>query len=212
MKGHIFIISGPSGVGKTTLIRKTLKKLQDIHFSCSYTTRPKKKGEKKGEDYYFVSEEVFMGMVKRGELLEWAKVHGYLYGTHQDEVFPWQDQGMDVILDIDVQGAEILRQHIPEGVYIFVIPPSYRVLKERLILRKRDSLEDIQRRLQEAQKEMKHHKHYDYVIINDKLPSAIQTLEAIVISQRHRYARMQPRIIRIIKTFNQEVEHEDGSL
>ncbi len=183
-KGNIFIISAPSGAGKTTLCRMILEQLDDIEFSISYTTRPPRPGEVDGRDYYFVSKDEFMQMVQEGEFIEWAEVHGNLYGTSKKRLLERVSKGIDVLLDIDTQGAAQIKEKGLEAVYIFILPPSLSVLRERLEGRASDSEDVINRRLKKAVEEIAAYKMYNYVIINDKLDEAFELLKAVVLSKR----------------------------
>ncbi|NOX20726.1 MAG: guanylate kinase [Nitrospirae bacterium] len=183
-KGNIFIISAPSGAGKTTLCRMILEQLDDIEFSISYTTRPPRPGEVDGRDYYFVSKDEFMQMVQEEEFIEWAEVHGNLYGTSKKRLLERVSKGIDVLLDIDTQGAAQIKEKGLEAVYIFILPPSLSVLRERLEGRASDSEDVINRRLKKAVEEIAAYKMYNYVIINDKLDEAFELLKAVVLSKR----------------------------
>ncbi len=183
-KGNIFIISAPSGAGKTTLCRMILEQLDDIEFSISYTTRPPRPGEVDGRDYYFVSKDEFMQMVQEGEFIEWAEVHGNLYGTSKKRLLERVSKGIDVLLDIDTQGAAQIKEKGLEAVYIFILPPSLKALRERLVGRASDPEDVINRRLKKAVEEIAAYKMYNYVIINDKLDEAFEQLKAVVLSKR----------------------------
>ena len=183
-RGSIFIVSAPSGAGKTTLCRMITERLKGIEHSISYTTRAPRPGEVNGRDYYFVDREEFMRMVEGGEFIEWAEVHGNLYGTSKRRLMERIEQGMDVILDIDTQGARQIRQQALEATFIFIMPPSMEVLKQRLLNRGSDSEDVIKKRLKNALDEIADYKHYDYVIINDILEDAFDELKAVILSRR----------------------------
>lgn len=183
-KGSLFIVSAPSGAGKTTLCKEVVLSLPGLKESVSYTTRPPRIGEVNDRDYTFISKAEFKLMVERGEFVEWAEVHGELYGTSKKRVEELMSSGIDVIMDIDVQGAMQLREKYREGIYIFVLPPSMEALKERLRARMANSEEEIEERLRRAVEEMKYYYKYDYVIINDTLENALKELEAIIISHK----------------------------
>lgn len=204
--GELFILSAPSGTGKTTLIGMMKEALADfggLAFSVSYTTRQPRQGEVDGRDYHFVEHSTFLQRVDGGLFLEWAQVHNNFYGTSRDEVFPRLEQGIDVILDIDVQGAErVLAQH-PEANSIFVLPPSYRDLEMRLTRRGLDSPEVISRRLAAALQEMQRYDRYRYVIINDDAKRASGVLASIILEKRHRQERMLGRVREILNDFQQ---------
>jgi guanylate kinase len=186
IKGSLFIVSAPSGAGKTTLCKKIISRVPNLKFSVSYTTRYPRPGEVSGTDYTFVSREDFRGMIDREEFMEWAEVHGELYGTFRDMVGGLLASGYDVILDIDTQGALQLKNKIREGTFIFILPPSLDILNERLKKRMTDSPEALKKRLERAVSEIQTYSEYDYVIINDRFDDAIRELEAIVIAQRVR--------------------------
>lgn len=185
-RGSLFIVSAPSGAGKTTLCKELSSILPDLKHSISYTTRQKRKGEVNNRDYTFISEEAFRRLVKKGEFIEWAKVHGNFYGTSRKRLDSMLDKGINVILDVDTQGAKQIRKQRKDGVYIFILPPSMKVLRERLKNRMSNSEEEIKRRLGRAVAEIKDYKMYDYVIINDRFEDALNGLKAIVLSQKWR--------------------------
>lgn len=204
--GELFILSAPSGTGKTTLIgmmKNALAAFGGLAFSVSYTTRLPRQGEVDGRDYHFVDHATFQQRIDGGLFLEWARVHDNYYGTSMDEVFPRLEKGIDVILDIDVQGAErVLAKH-PEASSIFVLPPSYRDLEMRLHRRGLDRPEVIARRLAVALQEMQRYDRYRYVIINDDAEKASGVLAAIILEKRHRRERMLGRVREILKDFQQ---------
>jgi len=181
-KGSLFIVSAPSGTGKTTLCRKLVLSVPNLHFSVSFTTRDPRPGEIPDTDYTFISRNEFLSMIEKGEFLEWAEVHGALYGTSRKRIEDSLNKGFDVLLDIDTQGAAQIRKANQEGVYIFILPPTMQVLQQRLEQRKTDSKEQVKERLRKAVLEIKSYSLYDYVIINDKIDVAFKQLEAIVIS------------------------------
>ena len=183
-RGSLFIISAPSGTGKTTLCKKLVSSLPDLKFSVSYTTRHPRPGEVHTMDYSFVSRNDFMSMVDRKEFLEWAEIYGEFYGTSKKRIEELTASGFDIILDIDTQGAMQIREKYREGTYIFVLPPSLEILKERLEKRMTNSKEDIEKRLKSSISEIKSYNKYDYVIINNIFKNALRELEAIIISCR----------------------------
>jgi guanylate kinase len=185
-RGNLFVISAPSGAGKTTLCQKLLKKMPDMKLSVSYTTRVSRTGEVNDVDYTFVTREKFKKMIDRGEFAEWATVHGNLYGTSIKRVKELNSRGYDIILDIDIHGAIQLRKSYDEAVYIFVLPPSMEALEKRLVNRKTDSEEIIKNRLENAKTEISQYENYDYIIINDRIDKAYKELESIVLSARLR--------------------------
>lgn len=192
IKGNLFIISAPSGTGKTTLCKKLISSLGDLRFSISYTTRQPRAGEINNKDYTFVSREDFYAMVDKKEFIEWAEVHGELYGSSKKRIEDILNSGADVILDIDTQGAMQLKERTGEGIYVFILPPSMDALRERLKKRMADSSEEITKRLERAVSEIKTYQEYDYVIINEVLDNALKELEAIIISHRSSSKRIDP--------------------
>jgi guanylate kinase len=182
MSGNLFIVSAPSGAGKTSLVSALLARNKQISLSISYTTRPPRPGETNGKDYHFVSKEMFLEMTKDGDFLESAEVYGNYYGTSQ----PWIEKeltaGHDILLEIDWQGAAQVRKLMPQAISIFILPPSVSALETRLRGRGQDSDEVISRRLHAAQEDISHVAEFDYVIINDKLDEALRQLDAVVIA------------------------------
>lgn len=191
-KGSLFVISAPSGAGKTTLCQKLSSILPDLQHSVSYTTRPVRTGEVNNRDYTFVSGKVFRNMTDKGDFIEWAKVHGHLYGTSRKRLEEMLRKGISVILDIDTQGARQIRKKYDGGVYIFILPPSLKVLKERLNRRMSNSKQEIEERLMRAVEEIKDYKKYDYVIINDIFEDALEQLKSIVFLEKVRTKNIDP--------------------
>ena len=191
-KGSLFIVSAPSGAGKTTLCRKLVSSLPNLKFSVSYTTRQPRKGEVNDRDYTFINRQDFRLMADKAEFIEWAEVHGALYGTSRKRLEKLLDAGNDVILDIDTQGAMQIKDTYKAGIYIFILPPSLETLKERLKNRMTDSKEEIGKRLGRAVEEIKTFDKYDYVIINDVLKDALRKFEAIIIAQRVSIKKINP--------------------
>jgi guanylate kinase len=189
-RGELFIISAPSGAGKTTVLKRVLAGLPGIAFSVSHTTRKPRSGEEEGRDYFFVDPESFVLMRDAGGFLEWAEVHGSLYGTSAAMVENLREQGMDVLLDIDVQGArQIRQQRQKEGHFIFIAPPSREELQRRLAGRGTETPESLAVRLRNARQEMVDLDQYDFLIVNDVVDHAVETLRAIIIAQRSRSRR-----------------------
>jgi len=180
--GNLFVISAPSGAGKTTLCQKLLKKIPDMKLSVSYTTREPRKGEVNDVDYTFITRDKFKKMIDKGEFAEWATVHGNLYGTSIKRIKELNSKGYDILLDIDIHGAIQFRNSYEGALYIFVLPPSMEALEKRLVNRKTDSDEIIRNRLDIAKVEMSHYENYDYIIINDSIDKAYKELESIVLS------------------------------
>jgi guanylate kinase len=197
----VFIISAPSGSGKSTLVGGLMRLVPGLRFSVSYTTREPRGREKHGEDYFFISREEFEERVQKGEFLEWAKVFGNYYGTHQSELDRAKAEGVDLVLDIDVQGARQLKERIPAGVSIFILAPSRKVLEQRLRTRSQDSEEVIRRRLKEAAEEIRNYSLYDYVLVNHEVQASVDTLVSIVKANRSRRDRMEQKIRPILETF-----------
>jgi guanylate kinase len=180
MSGNLFIISAPSGAGKTSLVSALLKNTDQIDLSISYTTRQARPGEVNGKDYHFVSRDTFLSMKANGDFLESAEVYGNFYGTSQRWISQEIAKGRDILLEIDWQGAQQVRQLFPDGVHIFILPPSLAALASRLTGRNQDSEDIIAKRLQAAREDISHVSEFDYVIINDKLDVALQQLIAVV--------------------------------
>jgi guanylate kinase len=201
----VFIISAPSGSGKSTLVREILHRYPDLAFSISYTTREARGQEKNGDSYHFISRDEFMERLKKDEFLEWAEVFGNFYGTHRSV---WDNAiaaNRDLLLDIDVQGAQQLRKKIPDAVTIFVLAPSREVLESRLRARSEDAEQVIERRLAAAANEIRNYHYYDYVVVNDQVDEAVATLEAIFRAERVRRQRMENRILPILETFGEKL-------
>jgi len=184
--GILFVISGPSGVGKGTIRQALLAQVNDIEDSISATTREPREGEITGRDYFFLSERKFRSLVDRDMLLEWAEVYGKFYGTPREFVMNKLSSGRDVVLEIDVQGARQVKGKMPEGVYIFISPPSIEELESRLKARGKDSQQSIERRIAAFHDEMGYLPGYDYEVVNDQLESAINKVVAIVTAERCR--------------------------
>lgn len=201
--GDLFIVSSPSGGGKTTLIRRLIASPPGapLHFSVSHTTRPKRAGERDGREYHFVSHETFRKMARRGAFLEHNLVHGHRYGTSRAEVLPRLARGEDVVLDIDVQGARDIRKAHPKAVSIFIVPPNPKELEERLRRRGLDEAGAIATRLRTARSEVRKAQQFQYVIVNDDLDSAALELESIVRATRVTYGRQKKRLERIFREF-----------
>ncbi|GAB4390432.1 MAG: guanylate kinase [Thermodesulfovibrionales bacterium] len=186
------MVSAPSGAGKTTLCQRLTADLRDIRHSVSYTTRKPRPNEVNDRDYSFVSEEDFRRMAAAGEFAEWAEVHGNLYGTSVKRVEEMLEGGVDAILDVDTRGAAQLRKVYRDGVFVFILPPSMRALRERLTARMSDSAEEIERRLKRARDEIRDYRSYDYVIVNDVFEAALRELEAIVTAKRLESGSVDP--------------------
>ena len=198
---NVFVISAPSGSGKSTLVSQLMRLVPSLRFSVSYTTRPPRGKEKDGQEYFFISREEFERRIAGNEFLEWAEVFGNYYGTHISELERAENDGFDLVLDIDVQGARQLKERNPGGVSIFILPPSRQVLEQRLRARSQDSVEVIRRRLHEAADEIRNYKAYDYVLVNREVSASVETLVAIVKAARSRRDRMENEIRPILETF-----------
>ena len=197
----VFIISAPSGSGKSTLVSEMMRRVPDLRFSVSYTTRKPRGQEKHGEDYYFISREEFERRIAKNEFLEHAEVFGNYYGTHISERERAAVAGCDLVLDIDVQGARQLKEKIPDAVSIFILAPSRQVLEERLRARSQDAEDVILRRLRDAAEEIRNYKSYDYVLVNHEVAASVDTLVSIVRATRSRRDRMENEIRPILETF-----------
>lgn len=201
MKGNLIIISSPSGGGKGTLIREILRSLADLKFSVSYTTRQKRDGEQDGREYHFVDRDEFQRLLESGEFLEHAEVHGNYYGTSINQVRKLMDAGTDVLLEIDVQGASILHDKVPDAISIFIMPPSFETLRTRLTMRATESSGDLQVRLTNSFNEIKEYTRFKYVVINDDLSKAVNELRTIICAERLRSIRQMDHIDDIIASF-----------
>lgn len=189
-KGVLFVVSAPSGAGKTSICREILAALPNLHPSISFTTRPIRPGEEDGVDYHFVARDRFEQMVTAGEFAEWAEVHGNCYGTAHAALERARNAGADILLDIDVQGAEQLRASGLDGVFIFILPPDMTELRRRLHFRNTDSEDVIERRMRNAQDEIRQAPGFDYLVVNDDLPRAVETIRAIMAAEAVRTRRV----------------------
>ncbi len=196
--GKLYIISAPSGAGKTSLVKQMAADLDDLLVSVSHTTRQQRPGEIHGRDYYFVSEEEFQAMLAQQDFLEYAQVFDHYYGTARQTVTENLNAGSDVILEIDWQGARQIRKKMPECLSIFILPPSTAVLEQRLRKRGQDSELIISRRMQDAVAEMQHYDEYDYLLVNDDFDQALMQLKSIVISERLRKTRQKPALAALL--------------
>lgn len=189
-KGLLLVVSGPSGVGKSSLCKHIISTVSDTMLSVSYTTRKPRPSEQEGVDYYFVEEKAFRDMIQRQEFAEWALVYGHLYGTPQKNLQEAMDQGTDVLLDIEAQGARQIMKRFHDAVYVFVVPPSLDTLHTRLIHRAGDSEEEVERRFQRAREEIRNYQSYHYLIRNDDFSRASRELEAILRAERAKTTRI----------------------
>jgi guanylate kinase len=202
-RGLLFIVSAPSGAGKTTLVERLVEQTPHLKMSRSYTSRRAREGETDGVDYNFVSREQFESMVASGEFLEWADVFGNLYGTSAADTNRILEQGHDVVLVIDVQGTRKVRSRGLETAAVFVMPPSFAELEHRLRHRSKDSEDAIQRRLHVARQEVAAFVEYDFVVVNDELTAAVDRLRSIVLAERARLPRMRASADTVVRTFGQ---------
>jgi guanylate kinase len=199
--GMLVVVSSPSGGGKGTLIQRVLNTVPNLSYSVSYTTRAPRAGETNGRDYFFVSTLQFEEMMQRGDFLESADVHGHLYGTSHEQVQRERAAGRDIILEIDVQGAASIRGLIDDAVTVFILPPSFEVLRQRLIARGTDASGDLERRLRGAPAEVQQYKDFQYVILNDDVECAANQLAAIISAERTRCDRQEPKFQKVLADF-----------
>jgi guanylate kinase len=201
-RGILFVISSPSGGGKGTLIRRLLDEVPGVSYSVSWTTREARPAETDGVNYHFVTEEEFGRMRAGGGFLEWAVVHGYLYGTARSVVEQELSEGHDIVLEVDVQGAEAVRAAFDSVVSVFILPPSFEVLRARLSARMTERQEELELRLANARGEVEQYRHFDYVVLNDELERAAAQLSGIVLAERARRGRQEWVARRVLSTFN----------
>ncbi|KTD06194.1 guanylate kinase [Legionella gratiana] len=187
--GNLFIVAAPSGGGKTSLVKRLVETLEDIEVSISHTTRAMRPGEQHGKDYFFIDENEFTSMINDCAFLEYARVFNHLYGTSMLQITKRLREGIDVVLDIDWQGAEQIRRSFPDAVSVFIVPPSLESLKQRLLNRRQDKEEVISDRMKKAQDELSHYPEFDYLIVNDNFERAAMELGAIVLANRLRIER-----------------------
>ena len=191
--GNLIIVSGPSGAGKSVLASRVLREMPHLKFSVSYTSRAPRGTEQNGVEYFFVSREEFQALIQGNDLLEFAEVYGNYYGTSRKFVDGLLRQGEDVLLDIDIQGAAIIRQKRPDAVGVFILPPSYRILRDRLMRRRLDDGFVIEQRLKIARREIRHYNDYDYLIINEEINGSTLELQSIILGARCRTAARRER-------------------
>jgi guanylate kinase len=190
-KGLLFIVSAPSGTGKTTLCRAMAQVFPGLHYSISYTTRPPRPGDENGRDYHFVSPDEFQEMIARNDFAEWAEIYGYRYGTSQSLLEKTRGEGRAVILDIDGNGAWQLKKRGVDGTFIFLLPPSLAELERRLSQRGTEGKTAMEERLKKSREEMTAARWYDYLIVNDDLEKAKERLKAVILAEHQRRARME---------------------
>ena len=202
-QGMLVVVSSPSGGGKGTLIRRALTIVPNLGYSVSFTTRPPREGEVDGSDYHFVSVERFEQMEAEGAFLEWAVVHGNLYGTSHLEIERELKEGHDIILEIDVQGAASVRRLAPEAISVFILPPSLEVLRARLLRRGSEHPEELALRLRNARSEVEHYREFKYVVVNDDAERAAGLLAAIIHAERARRERQETVAERVLESFQE---------
>jgi len=200
-RGTLFVVSSPSGGGKGTLVRGVLEVVENLSYSVSYTTRGPRANEVNGREYFFVDVPTFEEMVAGGEFLEWACVHGNFYGTAKRQIAEKTGAGIDMILEVDVQGAASVRQLLMDSVSVFILPPSFEVLKKRLCARGTDTPESLELRLRNAPDELRQYSSFDYVIINDEIDRAVAQLASIIYAERARCVRQEGLVRRVIEEF-----------
>ena len=202
-RGTLFVVSSPSGGGKGTIIRHVLDCVENLSYSVSFTTRAPRANETHGREYFFINRETFDEMVATGEFLEWACVHGNYYGTSKKQILEETGAGADLVLEVDVQGAASVRQLLMDSVSVFILPPSYEVLRQRLIARGTDGPEELAIRLRNAPEELKQYSAFDYVIINDEIERAAGQLASIIYAERARCMRQEGLVREVIQNFQQ---------
>jgi guanylate kinase len=200
-RGTLFVVSSPSGGGKGTLVRGVLEVVENLSYSVSYTTRGPRANEVNGREYFFVDVPAFEEMVADGEFLEWACVHGNFYGSSKRQIAEKTGAGIDMILEVDVQGAASVRKLLMDSVSVFILPPSFEVLKQRLCARGTDTPENLELRLRNAPEELSQFLAFDYVIINDEIDRAVAQLASIIYAERARCVRRESYVRRIIENF-----------
>ena len=199
-KGVLFVITGSSGTGKTTLLKEAFQVLPGVEFSVSATTRARREGETNGEDYHFLSQAEFLELRESGELLEWAEVYGNFYGTPRGPVEAALDEGRSILLEIDVQGARQVREKLPQAVLVFVLPPSLEAIEERLRGRSTDSEEIIARRVSEAMVQISACGEFDYLVVNDNLEEAHKVFQSVLISEMCRTERRESLVAQMTQS------------
>lgn len=201
----LVVVSSPSGGGKGTLVRRVLKIVPDLGYSVSFTTRAPREGEVNGGHYFFVPVETFREMAAAGEFLEWAVVHGNLYGTAHAQVERELAEGRDIILEIDVQGADSVRRLVADAVSVFILPPSFEILRERLTDRGSEEPEELSLRLRNARQEVTAYRRFAYVIVNDDADRAAAQLASVIYAERARLVRQEEAAQCVLETFSQEI-------
>lgn len=202
-QGIVYVVSGPSGAGKTTILEKILQEDRNLTFSVSYTTRKPRVGETDGVQYFFVNQEKFDSLIQEDDFLEYAHVHNYCYGTSKSFVFPLINSGKDVLLDIDVQGALNVKKKLPNGILIFLAPPSLHELSLRLKKRATEKLHDFYKRMEDSKWEMSHIRDFSFLIVNNEVNTAFNQLRTIIEAQRFRTEFQEERV----KNFEEEAQN-----
>jgi len=193
--GLLYVVSGPSGTGKTTLCKELIKRTPDLHFSISYTTRTRRRNEQPGNDYHFVSPEEFGKMIDQGEFAEWAEIYGNLYGTTRSSIEQVLESGHDLLFDIDSQGAQQLKRTYPLGISILLLPPSVSELERRLCSRSTDSEETIRKRMNKARQEISQVDIYEYIVVNRVLEETLHILQSIIVAEKYRSKNIVERFL-----------------
>ncbi len=200
-RGLLIVVSSPSGGGKGTLIDRVLKTVPGLSYSVSFTTRAPRPSEQNGREYFFVDTSTFETMIAHGDFLEWANVYGHLYGTSASQVAHERGNGRDIVLEIDVQGAESIRRKVPDLISVFILPPSFELLRARLLARGTDSPADLERRLRGAAGEVGQYKNFRYVILNDDIDRASQQLASVIYAERARRERQEIELRNVLDDF-----------
>ena len=193
-QGLLIVISAPSGAGKTTICKGLMDGFPDLRFSVSCTTRPPRQGERDGEDYHFISVKDFTGRIENGEFVEWEEIYGHFYGTSKKDIEALIQRGNDIILDIDIKGARNVKAKYPGGVFVFVMPPSVEILRERLKKRGSETDDIIEMRFARAMEEIRENEWYDYVIFNDIISDSVKVMRSVYMAEKNRRSRLQARI------------------
>jgi len=194
MQGQLFVLSGPSGVGKSTILKAVRERLDGLAYSISHTSRKPRPKEVHGKDYHFADRKTFESMIQEGKFAEWATVYGDYYGTSLPELKKPLSLGLDVLLDLDSQGAQNIKNHFEKSLLVYILPPSLKALKQRLESRAADGKDIVKRRMERASEEIRECVFYDYIIINDDLERAIEEFKSIILAERCRTARRAPQL------------------
>ncbi len=198
-KGLLIVLSGPSGTGKGTICQNLCRQLMGIYYSISVTTRPPRRGEKDGVNYYFITEREFEDLKEQGGLLEWARVYGNYYGTPRYKVEQRRSEGCDVILEIDIEGAKQVRERCEDAVFLFLLPPSMKELRTRIEGRGTERPDIIKERFSTAYRELKEIRHYDYMVINDDIQEAVDIIKAVIAAEKCRVSRNEEILNRLLE-------------